>query len=153
MIHPRSTKGSKVVQLFAQDFVLALRGHKLGVGTSKELARLQEVRHTRLGDDLGLSPATLDHGDPTTCAERAETIGGFGSVNSPHEASQHPRLGREHTGTPECLVVEDVADLVDDRQLWVVPETTEPEAQRLAGSVVPLVGAGLGHGARPHDRQ
>ena len=153
MIHPRSAKGSKVIQLLAQDWVLALPDYKLGIGTGKELVRLQQIRYTGLPDDLNLPTPPLVHDDPTTGAERTEAIDGISPIDRLHEGDQHPRHGGERARAAEYLMIEEMADLVDDRELWVVPEAAEPETERLAGSVVPLVGTGLSRGARPHDRQ
>jgi len=152
MIHPCPAKGPKVLELLQLSFVPALPGDKLGVRTSKQLDRLQETRHARLADDLCLSPPALVHDDPTTNSERTETIDGFGSVDSSHEGCQRAGPGCEHTRATERLRVAEVADLVDDRELWVIPEVAESEAERLAGSVAPLIRARFGCGARPHDR-
>ena len=50
-------------------------------------------------------------------------------------------------------MVEEVADLVNHGEFWVSAKTTEAKTERLACAIVPLVGAGLGRGARQDDRQ
>ena len=81
----------------------------------------------RLPDDFELSPPSLVHDNPAARAERTEPIDSFGPVNGLHEVDQYPCLGGENARAAERLVIEEVPDLVDDGQLWVLAEAAEPE--------------------------
>jgi hypothetical protein len=74
-------------------------------------------------------------------------------MNGRHQSRNISHFRGEHARAPERLVIQEVADLVDDGHLRVLAETADVEAQRLAGAVIPLISADLDHGPGTNDRQ
>ena len=116
------------MQLCGQKFSTAFLGDELSIGAGKELTRLQKIGHKIMPDRYGLSSSPSHHEHLPAVTKGAQLPNGSCEINLPHDIERHLCFRGEDARSPDRLMIEEVANLVDNGHLGVLAEAAETEA-------------------------